>query len=307
MMGIPVRILADRGPLLRAALAACANLESTAGAGSPAPLTIRLETSVAPAAAPDDSHCEVRVEGSRLRLDGVGIQGEADAARREAWATVPTGLIDDPARLEEVLDTLALFLLTRSGRIPLHAASIVFGDTAILLAGSSGSGKSTLALTADRAGIPVLSEDTVYLQLEPHFRIWGSPRPVHLLPDDLPIEGRSAAPDDAPLRHRNGRWKVALPVGTGTRTGRSAGRAVLCLLERGEQVALRPLDPARAVERVMSTLDPGFDHFRTELPAALEAVTAGGAWTLTLATASNRRNPDGPRTAITLLQRQFAR
>jgi hypothetical protein len=61
-----------------------------------------------------------------------------------------------------------------------------------------------------------------------------------------------------------------------------AGRAALFLLERGDRAALHPISPDQAVERMMALLEPGFDHFREQLPAAIRAVAAGGAWRLTL-------------------------
>lgn len=305
-MGIPTRIAADEEPLLAAALAAYADWQSPDRGPAGDPLTIRLKMGAAAAALEGDAHCTVQVDGDGLRLEGRGVRGGADAARREAWCTVPADLAADPPGFAaEVLDSLVLFLLTRSGRIPLHAAGILLGDTAILLAGPSGSGKSTLALTADRAGIPLLSEDTVYLQLRPRLRVWGSPRPIHLLPGDVPTESGPGGPVAAPLRHRNGRWKVAVPPRGGSVDGRVAGKAVLCLLERGDELAVRPLAPGLAMERMIAMLDPGFDHFRAELPEALAAITAGGAWTLTLPNEPLHRNPAGPRAAIALLQERL--
>ncbi len=121
---------------------------------------------------------EIEVEGPRLRLTGAGVDGWADARALTAACKVPRRLAERPDLLAgEVTDTVLLFLLTRSGRTPLHAAGVMCGRTAMLLAGPSGSGKSTLSLAAMARGLRILSDDTVYIQLQPRLRIWGFPRP----------------------------------------------------------------------------------------------------------------------------------
>lgn len=272
VMGIRTRLEADDPALLEAALAAFAAWPRIDAADEPGGVRIRLRAcdDAAGAGAP-----EVRVESGRLMLHGGGVAGEACAERREAWCRVPRELAADPGRLAaEVLDTLALFLLTRAGRVPLHAAGVMLGETAVVLAGPSGSGKSTLALTASRAGCRVLSDDTVYVQTEPRLRVWGFPRPIHVFPEQGEAGGV--------LRLRAGRWKVALPPGDGWPGEPVAERAVLCLLERGDRVALRRIGVDEAVEALTGSLEPGFDHFRAELPGAARALAEGGAWRLTL-------------------------
>ncbi|HEX2092268.1 MAG TPA: hypothetical protein VHG28_07685 [Longimicrobiaceae bacterium] len=275
LMGIPTCFEADHPELREAALAAYGVWPRGEGAGGPGAIRIRLGLGSGEAG---EGTPEVRVEGARLVLAGGGMRGEADAGRREAVCIVPPDLLADPHRLAaEVLDTLVLFLLTRTGRVPVHATGVVLGETAVVLAGRSGSGKSTLALTALRAGLPVLSDDTVYVQTEPRLRVWGFPRPIHLLPD-----AKSVGPDDGGvLRQRGGRWKVAHPAGEWTGEP-VADRAVLVLLERGGEVALRRIGAEDAVREVTASLEPGFDHFREQLPAAVRALAAGGAWRLTL-------------------------
>jgi hypothetical protein len=276
-MGIPVLIDADDPALLQAALGAYVSWPAGVGDGA-SPLRIRLGLARDPgdAASPAcGDTLDVRVDGGRLAISGPGVRGGADAARGEAWCTVAPALAADPRRLSaEVLDTLLLFLLTRAGRVPLHASGVVIGATAAVLAGPSGSGKSTLALAALGAGLPVLSDDTVYVQIGPHPRVWGFPRPIHVFPDDAP------AGADGGLRLRSGRWKTAVPLPAAAPP--AAGRAALFLLERGDRVALRPISIDVAVDGMMAMLEPGFDHFREQLPAAVRALATGGAWRLTL-------------------------
>src|SRR5690606_32554444 len=151
-----------------------------------------------------------------------------------------------PGRLAaEAVDTLVLFLLSRLGRVPVHASGVLIGETAVVLAGRSGAGESTLALAAAREGLRVLSDDAVGAQPRPRVRVWGFPRPIHLLPD-------AGEGDDAgPLLPRRGRWKRAVtPAACRWDSPPGADRAALCLLERGPRVELRPLPLPRAVERM---------------------------------------------------------
>jgi hypothetical protein len=209
------------------------------------------------------------------------VAGGADARRGEGWCTVPPELAFDPVRLAaEVVDPLLLFLLTRAGRVPVHAAGVRVGETAVVLMGASGSGKSTLAHAALRAGLGVLSDDTIFVQREPTLRVWGYPRPIHLLPESAAAAGVRGAP-----RLRGGRWKLAVPSASASAgpAPTSASRAVLCRLARGDAVSLRPIPVEEAVVAMARTLEPGFDHFRAEMPDVIRALAAaGGAWRLTL-------------------------
>lgn len=273
-MGVHVKLEADDPRLLRAALAGLAAWpEPARDRGSPALRLCFSLGSESGGGAPG-----VAVEGRMLRLEGMGAAGRADAGRGVGWCTVPPELAFDPERLAaEVVDPLLLFLLTRAGRVPVHAAGVCVGETAVVLAGASGSGKSTLAHAALRAGLGVLSDDTVFVQRESALRVWGYPRPIHLLPESAAAAGARGAP-----RLRGGRWKLALPSASGGPAPTSATRAVLCLLTRGHAVSLRPLPVGEAVATLLRTLEPGFDHFRAEMPDLIRALAAGGAWRLTL-------------------------
>jgi hypothetical protein len=269
IMGRPVVIRASDPALLGAAASACGAWDQAEGADGP-PITLDLEATDGTG----EGAIDITVDGPRLRLTGAGVEGAADARTLVAACEVPQGLVDQPGRLAgEVIDTLLLFLLTRSGRVPLHAAGLKFGQMAVLLAGPSGAGKSTLSLAAMTRGLQILSDDTVYIQLQPRLRIWGFPRPVHVFPADAPgFIGET--------RLRGGKLKAAVPV------SRQAGppvaeRAVVVLLERGDAVGLEPVAPSAAAA-ALSRLEPGFDLLGPESAEAIAAVTASGAWRLTL-------------------------
>jgi hypothetical protein len=275
LLGIRTIFRADDPALLRAALDAYAAWADAPVSEPCTPVTIRLSLHpLAGAGGPP----EVRVDGDALVMTGPGIDGRADARLREAECTIPAGLVGDPPRLAaEVLDTLALFLLTRAGRVPLHAAAIVVRGVAVLLAGPSGSGKSTLALAAQELGLDVLSDDTVYVQLRPRLRVWGFPRPIHVFPE------HAAGPADrGSLRLRGGKLKAAVPLAPRSEPRLFADRAMLVLLERGTRVRIDAISTHDAVDRMAALLEPGFDHFREQLPAAVGAIAGGGACRLTL-------------------------
>jgi hypothetical protein len=280
--GIPTLIIAEDPQLLAAAAAAYANWLAEAPVAEP---VIELGLEIGRPSTTGVS-LDIVVDGSRLRLKGRGTEGEADATSGKARATVGLELADDRAGFAEILDTLLLFLLARRGRTPVHASGFMIGDLAVVLAGPSGSGKSTLALDAAEQGYPILSDDMLFVQLQPGFALWGFPRPIHVFPDDAPA-------GDHPVRFRNQKLKAAVAMGP---AAVKAERAVLVSLEHGARLSLEPIKLAEAVEELMD-LDPGFDLLEAQSRSALEALASGGAWRLTLV--------DDPAAAIELLASQF--
>jgi hypothetical protein len=268
IMDRPVVIRAPEPALLAAAAETYGGWIGT-GPADGLPVVLELEAGDEPAAAP----VGIEVDGARLRLTG-GAEGWADARTLTASCRVSRALAEEPGRLAaDVTDPLLLFLLCRSGRVPLHAAGVMCGKTAVLLAGPSGSGKSTLSLAAAARGLRILSDDTVYIQMLPRLRIWGLPRPVHVFPADAPgfIAG---------TRLRGGKLKAVVPVPVWPGPPVAEDAAVV-LLERGDRVRLEPVEPAEAAA-ALSRLEPGFDLLARESAEAIAAVTARGAWRLTL-------------------------
>ena len=229
----------------------------------------------------------MEVTAPRLRLVQDGVVGFADGARGEGCCQYPANGSGRGA-LAGVIETLVLFLVAHADRIPLHASAIMFGETAVVLAGHSGMGKSTLALSADRMGLPVLSDDTIYIEAAP-LRIWAAPKAIHVFEKDAP----AGAPGT--MRFRSGRWKRALPVSTPRRV---AEKSLLCLLERGEVAGLAPLDVVTAVTALTARPEPGYDFYGDRSKTAIRAIAAGGCWRLTLS--------HDPFAAITLLAQAFS-
>lgn len=282
-LGIATSIIADDSALLDAATAnvaaACRELPD----GDPR-ITLRLRWN---ALATAKVGFEVAVKGSCLTLEGEGVLARADAAAGTAECSLSRAYGGHPRMLAEIGETLLLFLLARSDRTPVHAASVMIGGTAILLAGPSGAGKSSLAHAAQRQGLAVLSEDTTYVQLEPRLRIWGWPGPIHLLPDDAP-QGAFTQ------RWRGGRRKAAIPR---TVSAAFADRAILIRIVGRGRLALRHSAAEQLVRR-LSPNEPGFALLRPQIERAIARLAIDGGWRLTLG--------DRPEAAIALLRERFA-
>ena len=280
--GVPTLVIAEDPQLLAAAAATYAYWRSETPFAAPT-LEVRLE---AGSASSSGVCLDIKVEGSRLKLVAEGAAATADAASGKARAAVAASLAEDALAFGEVMDTLLLFLLARSGRTPIHASAFMLGDRAVLLAGGSGSGKSTLALAAAERGHTVLSDDMVFVEREPELAVWGLPRPIHVFPEDAP-------PGKHATRLRNGKHKAAVAI---PRTASKAKKPMLVALERGVELSLVSIEAAAAVEGLM-VLDPGFDLIPEESRAAAEALASRGAWRLTLS--------EDPRAAIDFLARRL--
>jgi hypothetical protein len=277
-LGIPTCVIADDPLLLDAAVARLARSFGHDQGTNPE-ITIHLRRNGIAAAKVGFS---TAVEGSSLRLAGGGVSGWADAALGRAECELSLELAGD------VAETLLLFLLTRRGRLPIHASAVMMGETALLLAGRSGSGKSSLALAAERHGLEVLSEDTTYVELNPKLRAWGWPGPIHLAASDAPA-------GSFPERLRGGRRKLAVPR-SGERL--SADRVQLVAIEPGDTLKLERAGRDWLVER-LAPGEPGFSLLREPIEQALAKIAGAGGWRLTLS-----RDPDA---AIALLRSKFGR
>lgn len=273
--GIFVTFIVSDQALLATVRAAYPDGVVDAPAGAPA-VEIRLELGEV-----GDADEAIRVDGARLTLRGRGLRAWADASKGRAHGVASARLVGDPVALAgELVDTLLLFLLTRRDRTPVHAAGLLVEGSALVLAGPSGSGKSTLTLAAMQRGVPILSDDTLYIQLQPVLRVWGFRRPLHVFPQDAP---RFTLGE----RRRGGKLKAVVPLAPTALVGSAvAERAIPLLLERGEAVDLRRLGAAET-EAGLMRLDAGFDLLPRESARAARALAGAGGWRLTLS-----RDPD---------------
>ena len=146
-----------------------------------------------------------------------------------------------------------------------------------------------MALAACRAGLGVLSDDTIFVQTEPVFRVWSRAQAIHVLEKDAPA-------GEVSWRWRAGRWKKAFPC-SGPPSG-YAERAILCLLSRAERVSLTPLDPDEAAAQAVADPEPGYEFYGERSLRAARALARGGAWRLALS--------DDPAEAIAVVRRTLA-
>lgn len=211
---------------------------------------------------------------TRLVVQSSGSVAVSDPMRREVHGWVTTGLLAERELFRTAfLEAATLALLSHFDRHPVHAAAIARDDRAVLLVGASGSGKSTLAHLADCAGIDVLSEDHVWIQLAPNCRAWGWPGYVRLL------TGNSANKNVVSLR---GRDRAACY---------SAHSVRVCLLGRGERARLERVDSETLIAALTRDVAPGFDRFPERHTTVARALALDGGWRLSLTTDPNDALP----------------
>jgi hypothetical protein len=248
----------------------------------------------------DSGHAPIQhlcPDATRVMFHSPGSIAVADPQRGESVAYVTTALVADRGHFRvNLFEAMTLALLSHFDRHPVHAAAVVSGDRALLLAGRSGAGKSTLAYAAYAAGLDVLADDHVWVQLQPSLRVWGWPRRAHLLRDvalTFPEVTRLAQPI-----HYNGKEKLAFDLYDGAASIRRTDRASVCVLERGlGQPTLERLSPEFVATTLLDQVPAGFDRFPQRQGAVAEALSRGGGWRLTL-------SPDA-REAIPLLCRML--
>jgi hypothetical protein len=224
----------------------------------------------------------------RLVVQSRGSIGYVDPLRRESVACVTSELLCDRDHFRvTVLEAITLALLACFDRHPIHAAAITQGNHTALLAGLGGSGKSTLAYLAHAEGFDVLGDDHVWLQLEPECRIWGGAPQARL---------RSEAAAHFPEVAHPGGDKLAIHLRPRHGERCLVGRGpVVCILARGYQASLSPLEPLEVEAELGRQLSPGFDRFPERNHAAFNEVSRSGGWRLTLS--------NNPRDAVPLLHR----
>jgi hypothetical protein len=204
----------------------------------------------------------------RVVVQTKGSVAVSDPLRREAVARVTAALVADRAHFRaEVLEAVTLALLSHFDRHPVHAAAVALDGQAVLFAAPSGTGKSTLAHACHGAGLALMAEDQVRVQLGPRARIWGWPLRVRVR-DAGSVPGTKRTID--------------------VREGVSAARLVsddfsVCLLAReGGPASLTRLDAATLARDLDAQLAPGFDRFPERWPAVRDALAAKGGWRLAL-------------------------
>lgn len=206
--------------------------------------------------APDDTRLIAQ------SADGFGL---SDPDRRESVIYASAAFVNRREQFRtEMLEAMTLALVTAFDRHPVHAAAIARHGHAVLLAGASGAGKSTMAHLANAAGYDVLSEDIVWIQRGPSFRLWGWPGHARLIP-------------------AGGGEKTRVPLGNSDRASCFySDSAVVCLLARGASASLARITSSEVTEGLDAALAPGFDRFPARHRDVVTRLAAVGGWRLRL-------------------------
>jgi hypothetical protein len=287
VLGIPVQLRTNDRRVLAMFQAAFGH-----GVGKPVPdpagaaLRLSVQVVVYPGnVEPVDSRSVNHIcpDQSRVLMHGSGGMAISDPLRHEALVYASDGLVRDEAHFRKgYLEAAVFALVTHFDRQPLHAAAVHRHGRAVLLLGPSGAGKSTLAYTAHAAGLDVMSEDIVWVQMSPVTRIWGKSQAIHLLAGagllfpELQHTQVSAQP--------NGKHKMTVPLGPRAReVSVAADGAVVCLLEPGRGCAqLSRVEPDELHFALMQDAAAGFDRYPERRAECAHLLSANGGWRLTL-------------------------
>ena len=219
-----------------------------------------------------------------------GSVAASDPARRTATINATRALVADRALFRtEMLEAVVLALLSCYDRHPVHAAAVAHRGHALLFAAPSGTGKSTLAYACHSAGLDLLGDDHVRVQLSPSLRVWGWPARVRLLAETAARMGVA----ESAVQSVNGKVKTVVDARHGIGAGRLvASRATVCVLTRdGGAVSLEPLPPDALARALEAQLAPGFDRFPARWPEVVRTLGARGGWRLNLSSDADEAVP----------------
>ena len=264
------------------ALAGCAAADVT----HESPLLVHVDVVAGDEGPPSlDGHAPVRYscpDETRVVVETAASIAVSDPQRRRAAARVTTGLVADRMHFRtEVLEAVTLALLSHFDRHPVHAAAVALHGRAVLLAAPSGTGKSTLAYACHAAGMDLLGDDHVRVQLAPALRVWGWPGRVRLAPATrwAPTRDHAAAAPESPA----GDKAVIETLDRMSAARLLAHDVTVCLLERdGGPASLAPIDAAALARALDAQLAPGFDRFPARWPTVRDALAARAGWRLNL-------------------------
>ena len=222
---------------------------------------------------------------TRLVLHGPDRVAFTDPVRRSAIAYVSCALVARRTVFRQaVLEQLTFGLVDHYDRYPLHAAAIARENTAVLLYGPSGAGKSTLAYAAHLAGLTVVSDDVVWVQLRPRPAVWGPPG--HARRISLMTDARERFPtltSMEPTMLPNGKRKLSVPLDDARPAPLRIEHAVVCLIGRSSTgTVLSRERPEQIADALSHAIEPGFDRFPARVSACARALAGAGGWRLAI-------------------------
>jgi hypothetical protein len=234
-------------------------------------------------------------DDARYLIHTPGSVAMVDPERGEASAYVTADLASHRTLFRHsVLEAIALSLVAHHDRHPIHASAVGRGNHVVLFAGASGTGKSTLAYMAHAAGLDVLTEDALWVQLDPGLRFWGWARHIHLRADATrffpELIGKA-------IRDTDASGKIAVDI----RREHEAhsfekSQGTVCVIDRaGGSPSLERVSRAELISILTDQLTQGYDRYPQRLESTVSAVAGDGGWRLTLT--------DDPREALPLLMK----
>jgi len=232
-------------------------------------------------------------DDARYIVHTPGSVAMVDPERGDAAAYITAELASHRSFFRHsVLEAIGLSLAAHHDRHPIHASAVGRGDHVILLAGASGVGKSTLAYMAHSAGLDVLSDDTVWVQLHPEIRLWGWTRRIHLTPESERFFPELAALEP---RQTDSTGKLVVELDPGGKARSFVRReGTVCIIERGgKSPSIERLERDDLIRALSTHLTQGYDRYPERLDATVHALARNGGWRLTL--------NDDPRNALPAL------
>ena len=154
------------------------------------------------------------------------------------------------------LECLFYFLATHHAYTPVHCAAVALEGKGVLICGPGGTGKTSLAYACTRAGMQILSDDTVHLRLclESHtLTVWGRPWQLRLLPNAAALFPEL----DRMEAHLRSDFEWYLEIDTHKefpgQSITSCSPAALVFLKRDslDKVRLEPIEPEEALGHLM--------------------------------------------------------
>jgi hypothetical protein len=234
-------------------------------------------------------------DDARYIIHTPGSVAMIDPDRGEASAYVTADLASRRALFRHsVLEAIGLSLVAHHDRHPIHASAVGRGDHVVLFAGASGTGKSTLAYMAHAAGLDVLTEDALWVQLDPGLRFWGWARHIHLRPEATRFFPELAG---HAIRDTDASGKIVVDI----RREHEAhsfekSKGTVCVIDRGSgSPSLERLSRADLVRILTDQLTQGYDRYPERLESTVAAIATDGGWKLSLT--------DDPREALPLLMK----
>ena len=147
--------------------------------------------------------------GAHYLLEFPGLVRFLIADETRALHVEPGPAVPDVTVRHLMLNQILPLVLSRRGRLVLHAAAIAVGDEVMGLVGTTGSGKSTLVAACGRLGAAVVTDDSLVLHRQGEGWVAVPSYPaVRLWPDAL---DRLAWPDtgDGEVAHYHDKRRLA--------------------------------------------------------------------------------------------------